>query len=78
MGDADSSVAVTNITTEEVEAMIVAVLKCQMCGAKFEAEMLDRDDSNERHRHGSPIRCPRCNSTEIEVLRTVRRLRSAG
>ena len=58
--------------------MVVAVLKCQMCGTKFEAEMLDRDDPNERHRQGSPIRCPRCKSTEIEAIRLVRRLRSAG
>jgi DNA-directed RNA polymerase subunit RPC12/RpoP len=58
--------------------MVVAVLKCQMCGKQFEAEMLDRDDPNERHRQGTPIRCPSCKSTEIEVLRIVRRLRSAG
>jgi len=58
--------------------MVVAVLKRQMCGNEFEAEMLDRDDPNERYRHGTRIRCPRCSSTEIEVRRVVRRLRSAG
>jgi len=58
--------------------MVVAVLKCQMCGHQFQAEMLDRDDPNERHRPGTPIRCPKCNSAEIELLRVVRRLRSAG
>jgi len=58
--------------------MVVALLKCQMCGRQFETEMLDRDDPNERHRNGAPIRCPNCSSTRIEVLRTLRRLRSAG
>jgi DNA-directed RNA polymerase subunit RPC12/RpoP len=61
-----------------VKAMIVVVLKCQMCGKQFEAELLDRDDPNERHRHGMPIRCPRCNSSEIERIRVLRRLRRTG
>lgn len=58
--------------------MVIAVLKCQMCGHQFQAEMLDRDDPNERHRPGTSIRCPKCSSAEIELLRVVRRLRSAG
>jgi DNA-directed RNA polymerase subunit RPC12/RpoP len=55
--------------------MVVALLKCQMCGRQFEAEMLDRGDPNERQRRGTSIRCPECNSTRIEMLRTVRRVR---
>jgi DNA-directed RNA polymerase subunit RPC12/RpoP len=57
--------------------MVVALLKCQMCGKQFEAEMLDRDDPNERQRGGTPIRCPNCGSAEIELLRALRRVRSA-
>jgi predicted Zn-ribbon and HTH transcriptional regulator len=58
--------------------MVVAELKCRMCGTHFKAEILDRDDPNERDRRGNPIRCPKCKSTEIEVLRIVRQLRSAS
>lgn len=53
--------------------MIIAQLKCQMCGERFEAKLLDRDDPAERARAGSPVRCPRCNSHYIETLRRVRR-----
>ena len=55
--------------------MVVIELKCQMCGARFEAEALDQQDPNERDRPGDPIHCPKCRSTEIEV---VRRVRQAG
>ena len=34
--------------------MVVAVLKCQMCGKQFEAEMLDRDDPNSTTGKGLP------------------------
>lgn len=58
--------------------MVVAEMKCQMCGKHFETQMLDRDDPNERYRTGSPVRCPKCSSVEIELLRILRRMRSAG
>ena len=54
--------------------MVVANLKCQMCGAHFEAEMLDKNDPNEQHRGGHPMRCPKCNSLEVELLRILRRM----
>jgi DNA-directed RNA polymerase subunit RPC12/RpoP len=56
--------------------MVVASFKCQMCGEHFQKEMFDKDDPNERDRHGSPIQCPKCNSREIEVLRILRRIPS--
>ncbi len=59
------------------KAMVVKELKCQMCGTQFEAQVLDDDDPRER-RPGVPVRCPRCNNTRIEVIRTLRRVRAAG
>lgn len=53
--------------------MVTVRLKCQMCGERFETELLDRDDPRERHVVGSPVRCPRCNSTHVEAIESVRR-----
>lgn len=58
--------------------MVVAKLKCQICGTHFEAEILDKDDPTERHREGSPVRCPKCRRSEIELMCVLRRARSAG
>jgi DNA-directed RNA polymerase subunit RPC12/RpoP len=59
--------------------MVLAELKCQMCGKHFETEMLDEDDQNERHRMrmASPVRCPQCRSSQVELLRILRRVHSA-
>lgn len=54
--------------------MVVIEMKCQMCGRRFEAEVLDREDPKERHVQGMPIRCPNCKSTLVEKLRTIRRV----
>lgn len=55
------------------EVMIIVKLKCQMCGENFEAKLLDREDPQERHVSGSPVQCPRCNSTRVETIQRVRR-----
>jgi DNA-directed RNA polymerase subunit RPC12/RpoP len=57
--------------------MVIVVLKCQMCGKTFEAEVLDDDDPQERDRPGNPIRCPQCNSPRVETTRRIRRSRPA-
>lgn len=54
--------------------MIVGELKCQMCGRRFEVEMLDREDPREQHVQGVPVQCPNCNSTRVEKVRVVRRV----
>jgi hypothetical protein len=54
--------------------MIVGEMKCQMCGRRFEVEMLDREDPRERHVQGVPVRCPNCNSTAVEKVRVIRRV----
>jgi DNA-directed RNA polymerase subunit RPC12/RpoP len=54
--------------------MIISEMKCSMCGRRFEAEMLDREDPKERHVPGVPLRCPNCNSTVVEKIRVIRRL----
>lgn len=41
-------------------------LICRKCGLKFTAEVLDEDEAEDRRRRSSPVRCPHCNSTEIE------------
>jgi predicted Zn-ribbon and HTH transcriptional regulator len=53
--------------------MLVKEMKCGMCGTHFEAEFIDREDPHEREIHGSPLRCPRCQSSVIEEVRIIRR-----
>jgi len=55
--------------------MIVALLKCNMCGHEFELEIIDDDDPQERRAPRNPVRCrnPRCQSTEIGIVRKLRR-----
>ena len=53
--------------------MVVKEMKCSMCGHRFQAELLDREDPNERHVFGAPLRCPKCNSTMVEAIRVIRR-----
>lgn len=57
--------------------MVIYALKCQMCGHRFDAEVLDDDDPRERHRSGRKVTCPRCRSTEIELVQKVRKTREA-
>lgn len=54
--------------------MIDSEMKCGMCGRRFEAEMLDREDSREQRIYGVPVRCPNCNSTMGEKVRVIRRV----
>lgn len=58
--------------------MVRAELKCQMCGKHFEAQMLDEDDPNDRHRirMAAPVRCPQCHSSQVELLRILGRVQS--
>ena len=53
--------------------MVLQEFKCQHCNHRFEAEVLDDDEPQERNRRGSPLRCPVCNYSLLEILRTVRR-----
>jgi predicted Zn-ribbon and HTH transcriptional regulator len=54
--------------------MVVKEMKCEMCGHRFNAELLDRDDPREQYVPGAPLRCPKCNSTMLEPVRVVRRV----
>jgi DNA-directed RNA polymerase subunit RPC12/RpoP len=54
--------------------MIIGEMKCQMCGRRFEVELLDREDPKERHLPGGPVRCPNCNSSMVERIRVIRRV----
>lgn len=52
--------------------MVVQELKCQRCSYRFEAKVLDRDDPKEQNVVGSPVQCPKCHSTLIELVRVLR------
>ena len=56
--------------------MILKELKCQRCNHRFTVECLDRDDPRERNQTGSPVRCPKCGSSMLEVVREISRRRS--
>jgi hypothetical protein len=55
--------------------MIIAEARCQICGHRFEVELLDRDDPAERCIAGGQLCCPRpnCRSREVEIVRKIRR-----
>lgn len=53
--------------------MLIKELKCQCCGRRFEAKVLDRENPREERVHGNPVRCPSCRSTLIEEVRVLRR-----
>lgn len=48
--------------------MLLVELLCQICGSRFEAEVLDRENPREQH-EGNPVRCPHCDSMRIERIR---------
>ncbi len=54
--------------------MVVMELRCQICGRRFEAAVLDPEDRDERERPSSPVRCPNCGSSEIQPVRTIGRV----
>ena len=57
--------------------MLIQQFKCQQCNHRFEAEVLDREDPKERNVPGHQLRCPECNFSRVELLRTIeRRVRS--
>ena len=54
--------------------MVVIEFRCSMCGHRFEAEVLDREDPKEKNKLGMPLRCPKCNGVTLNELRTLRRV----
>lgn len=53
--------------------MLIKLFKCQMCGFRFEVEVLDREDPKERDSPGYPICCDKCRSRHVEEIRTLRK-----
>lgn len=43
-----------------------------LCGHRFEAEMLDREDPREQPIYSEPVRCPNFNRTMVEKDRVIR------
>lgn len=51
--------------------MLLQLFKCQQCDHRFEAKVLDNSEPEERHRPGSPLRCPKCGFSLLDLLRTI-------
>lgn len=51
--------------------MLLVELKCQRCGHRIEATVIDRDNPKERRDSGTPVRCPECHSTLLERVRVI-------
>ncbi len=51
--------------------MLLVMMKCQMCGNRFEATILDRENPSESRERGEPVRCPNCNSMQIDRLKVI-------
>ena len=54
--------------------MVLKDFKCQRCGKRFEMEVLEEREAQERV-YTVPARCPGCESTLIVEIRTIRRFR---
>lgn len=47
---------------------ILAQLRCNNCGHRFEEEILSRDEKQEKENQPSyPIQCPKCNRTDVRT-----------
>jgi protein-arginine kinase activator protein McsA len=53
--------------------MVVKEFRCQQYGHRFIEKVLDRQNPREENKLGSALRCPNCNTTFVEVIRTLRR-----
>ena len=53
--------------------MVRKEFKCGRCDHHFPADVLDTNDSRERHLEGSPLRCPQCGAFEVEPVRIIER-----
>jgi len=53
--------------------MIIKLYKCQMCGHRFEVELLDRSNPKEKDQIGHPVCCDECHSPRVEPIRVLRK-----
>ena len=54
--------------------MVVMEYKCQICGARFEVNCIDRQDPRERDNEGGQVTCPSCRTSRVEPVRALRRV----
>lgn len=40
---------------------------CRQCGHRFQAEVLEPGEAEERRIRPAPVRCPKCRSTNVET-----------
>lgn len=51
--------------------MVRKEFKCQMCGTRFEIEVFEKGEAEATLQPTAPVRCPKCKSTYIQVIRAV-------
>jgi DNA-directed RNA polymerase subunit RPC12/RpoP len=51
--------------------MVKKEFKCQRCGTKFEIEVFEKGEAEARRQPTAPVRCPKCSSTFIEIVRVL-------
>ena len=39
---------------------------CKNCGCEFEKDVFEPGEAEEKRIQGSPVRCPKCQSTSVE------------
>ena len=57
----------SSITVKEVK-MIRRRFRCRRCGCKFETEVLEPGEVEEKRLPSGPVTCPECKSTDIERI----------
>lgn len=53
-------------TIEKEYTMIKRSYRCVRCGCKFEIEVFEPGEAEEKRLPAGPVRCPECKSADIE------------
>jgi len=46
--------------------MVKQKFVCRQCGLRFEKEVFEEGEADDKNLRSSPVRCPRCSSVDIE------------
>ena len=52
--------------------MVLKEFKCQMCGYRFEVEIVEAEEARELRIATMPVTCPKCQSPRVEGTRVIR------
>jgi DNA-directed RNA polymerase subunit RPC12/RpoP len=53
--------------------MVIKEFKCQRCGHRFELEVFEEGEADEKQWTSRPVTCEKCRSPSIEAVRIVGR-----